>query len=440
MQKGVLMMTAEEARRLYVVQQVLEQTLRQRHAAELLGCSVRQVKRLVRRVRQAGPTGIVHRLRGRPSNRRHPDALKQRVLTAYRRQYADFGPTLACEKLAERDRLPVGRETLRRWLVTAGLWQGPRRAPVHRRWRERRACAGELLQLDGSHHAWLEARGPQLVLMAYIDDATSEVFARFYDYEGTLPALESFARYIRRYGLPQSVYVDRHTTYRAPGKRSLADELAGRPRPQSQFERALGELGVSVIPAYSPQAKGRIERLFGTFQDRVVKELRLAGVATRETANAFLARYLPSYNRRFRVPARQPANLHRPAPPRPVLQRILAIRQTHTLRHDNTLQHAGTTYLLQHRWAGARPTTLQAEVRLHGRLYLLDGDQALRYQALPARPHRPLPRRRVLAARPPHIRPPADHPWRRLLLARRRTAHHLGTVLPSHEGDISIGR
>ncbi len=311
----VLVMTGEESRRLYVIQQVLDHKIRQRQAAELVGRSVRQIRRLVRRIRQDGPRGMGHRLRGRRSNRRHADALKQRVLALYRAHYADFGPTLAREQLAERHRLHLGRETLRRWLGDAGLRTSPRLAPRQHQWRERKACWGEMVQIDGSHHAWLEGRGPQLVLMGYIDDATSRVFARFYDYEGTLPALDSFARYARRYGLPQSVYVDRHTTYRALGKRTLQDELAGRARPQSQFERALSELGVQVIPAYSPQAKGRIERLFGTFQDRLVKELRLARVTTRAAANRCLEQYLPSYNRRFRHPPQSPVNLHRPCPP-----------------------------------------------------------------------------------------------------------------------------
>jgi hypothetical protein len=279
--------------------------------------------------------------------------------------------------------------------------------------------------------------------MGYIDDATSRVFARFYDYEGTLPALDSFARYARRYGLPQSVYVDRHTTYRSPGKRTLADELAGRARPQSQFERALSELGVQVIPAYSPQAKGRIERLFGTFQDRLVKELRLAHVTTCEAANRFVEGYLPRYNRRFSQPARSAVNLHRPCPPRAQLQRVLAIRQRHALRNDNTIQHETTTYLLDERWNGHRPTTIDAEVRLDGKLYLLDGDRLLRYRQLPARPlvspplHRPPSRRRV------RVIPAADHPWRQFERVQRLKALKAlknRTFLLGTKEDISIGR
>ena len=432
MAQEVIPMTAEETRRLYVIQQLLERKLRQRQAAALLGRSTRQIRRLAHRVRHDGARGVVHRLRGRRSNRRAPEAWRQRALALYQAHDHDFGPTLAREKLAERHHLAFGRETLRRWLVAAGLWTGRRQRPRHHQWRERKACCGELVQVDGSHHAWLEGRGPRLVLMGYIDDATSEVFARFYDYEGTLPAFDSFARYSRRYGLPQAVYVDRHTTYRSPGKRTIADELAGRTRPQSQFERALSELGVRVIPAYSPQAKGRIERLFGTFQDRLVKELRLAGVTTREAANRCLAGYLPGYNRRFRVPARQPLNLHRPCPPAVVLRRALTIRQPRTLRTDNTIQHAGQTYVVDAPWPGRRPPMIQTEVRLDGQLYLVAGDRPLRYRAVTRaqpirRPPPPRGRQRVRV-------PPPDHPWRHFVLSKKRT------FLTSPKADISIGR
>jgi hypothetical protein len=438
--REVIVMTGEESRRLYVIQQVIDRKIRQRPAAALLGRSVRQIRRLVRRIRQEGPQGIGHRLRGRRSNRRHPERMRQRVLALYRAHYADFGPTLAREKLAERHRLRVGRETLRRWLVAAGAWTGQRQAPRHHQWRERKACCGEMVQVDGSHHDWLEGRGPQLVLMGYIDDATSRVFARFYDYEGTLPALDSFARYARRYGLPQSVYVDRHTTYRSPAKCSVADELAGRVRPQSQFERALGELGVRVIPAYSPQAKGRIERLFGTFQDRLVKELRLAGVTTQEAANRLVATYLSGYNRRFSCPPRSPVDLHRPCPPAHRLRRILAIRQPHVLRNDNTVQHEMTTYLLQGRWNGHRPKTIEAEVRLDGKLYLLAGDHVLRYRQLPTRPVVAPPPRRPPSHHRARTIPAADHPWRQFARVQRLQALKNRTFLLGRTEDISIGR
>jgi hypothetical protein len=415
-------MTTREAKRLYVVQQVLERKLRQRPAAALLACSARQLRRWLVRVRQAGPRGIVHRLRGRPSNRRHPAPLQQRVLALYRAHYADFGPTLTQEKLAERDHIRVGRETVRRWLGAAGLWGRQRRGRAHHVWRARKACAGEMIQVDGSHHDWLEGRGPWLVLMGYIADATSRVYARFYDYEGTQPALDSFARYARRYGLPQSLYVDRHATYRSGGRRTVADELAGRARPQSQFERAVATLGVAVIPASSPQAKGRVERLFRTLQDRLIKELRLAGITTRETANTFLQRYLPGYNRRFSCPPQSATDLHRPAPPPAQLRRILAVRATHALRPDNTLRHATKLYLIHNRWPHQRPRTLQAEERLDGRLYLLDGDRVLRYHEVPLRPT-PVARPVRLPQGSQRRRLPAPtHPWRGGSFLRSRRA------------------
>lgn len=431
-------MSQRELQRLPVVEAVRAKRITQVAAAGCLGISERQVRRLTARLQREGPHGLRHRGRGRPSNHRCPEALRQRVVALIRERYPDFGPTLACEKLAERHRIRLSDETVRQWMRQVGMWAGRRRPRPHRQWRERKPCRGEMVQVDGSHHDWLEGRGPALVLMGYIDDATSRVFARFYDYEGTLPALDSFARYAKRYGLPQSVYVDRHTTYRSPGKRTLADELVGRARPQSQFERALSELGVHVIPAYSPQAKGRIERLFGTFQDRLVKELRLAEVKTREDANRFLAQYLPSYNRRFsRLPVNQ-TDLHRPFPAGTAWQRILAIRAHHALRNDNTLQHETKTYLLHDRWNGHRPTTIQAEVRLNGKLYLLAGDRILRYREVHERPLALPPPHRMPSGSQRRRTPAADHPWRQFQYAQRLKQFKKRTVLSWRKPDISI--
>ena len=430
-------MSQRELHRVPVIEAVLAKRITQVDAAGCLGISERQVRRLKERLQREGPAGLAHRGRGRPSNHRVADQLQRRVVELIRRRYPDFGPTLICEKLAELHQIHLSDETIRQWMRPAGLLAGRRRPRPHRQWRERKACYGEMVQVDGSHHDWLEGRGPRLVLMGYIDDATNRVFARFYDYEGTLPALDSFARYAKRYGLPQSVYVDRHTTYRSPGKRTVQDELAGRPRPQSQFERALAELGVPVIPAYSPQAKGRIERLFGTFQDRLVKEMRLARVQTREEANQFLVRYLPRYNRRFRRVPRTEANLHRPLPARKIWQRILAIRDRHALRHDNTVQHETKTYLLDEHWNGHRPTTLQAEVRLTGKLYLLDGDRVLRYREVAVRPPvAPGPRPRPQGQQRRHT-PAGHHPWRQFETVQRLKALKNRTVLPWRKPDIS---
>ncbi len=202
---------------------------------------------------------------------------------------------------------------------------------------------GELIQLDGSHHDWLEGRGPHCVLMAYIDDASSRVFARFYAYEGTVPALDSFQRYVKQYGIPLAVYADKHTTYRSPAEPTVEEQLAG-VKPTSQFGRALGDLGVELIPAHSPQAKGRIERLFKTLQDRLIKEMRLAGIATLADANRFLPTWLSRYNRRFAVQPTRTTDLHRPLLANTDVRSVLAVKTRRVLRRDWTVAPAASYF------------------------------------------------------------------------------------------------
>ena len=245
---------------------------------------------------------------------------------------------MAAEKLAERHGIAVSAETLRGWLLATGVTHFRRRKRPHRAWRARKAHLGELVQLDGSHHDWFEGRGARCVLMAYIDDASSRVFARFYDHEGTIPAMDSFQRYVMQYGVPLALYADKHTTYQSPAEPTVEEQLAGT-KPQSQFGRALSELGVELIAAHSPQAKGRVERLFNTMQDRLVKELRLAGIGTIEAANRFVEAWLPSYNRRFAVQPAQAADLHRPPPAGGDLNRILCLKTSRCLRRDWTVVH-----------------------------------------------------------------------------------------------------
>jgi hypothetical protein len=248
--KDIITMSGKELSRLKVIEKAIEKEIRQREAASILNLSERQIRRIVKRVLTEGEGGIVHRLRGGVSNRRIPTRIKKKAIGLYRKTYTGFGPTLAQEKLLEREGINVSKETLRRWLMEEHLWERHRKRREHRRWRERKECPGQMIQMDGSHHDWLEGRGPEMVLMGYIDDATNTAFARFYAYEGTFPAMDSFRAYIERYGIPQSVYVDRHTTYRSTQKLTLEEELEGKRRSKSQFERALEELGVEVILAY----------------------------------------------------------------------------------------------------------------------------------------------------------------------------------------------
>jgi hypothetical protein len=266
------------------------------------------------------------------------------VLRVYTRRYKDFGATLASEKLAKNEGIELSRETLRKWLRAEGHEAARRRRRKHRRWRERREYIGQMVQMDGSHHDWLEGRGPRLVLMGYIDDASNKVFGRFYEYEGTIPALDSFKRYCYKYGIPQSVYLDRHTTYKSTQQERWKAQALGQGDGLSEFERALKGLDVRVIHANSPQAKGRVERLFRTLQDRLVKELRLSKVKTIEQANRVLEEYLIEHNRRYMVKPLKKANMHRLNPGMQVLDEILCISKEHVLRNDNTIAHNNRFY------------------------------------------------------------------------------------------------
>lgn len=407
--EDIVNMSLREVRRLKVIQEAAEGRITQRQAAQMVGLSERQVRRLVRSVRAEGECGIVHRLRGRPSNRKVPDGLKEQILKLYKLRYPGFGPTLASEKLFELDGIRVSTETLRKWLIGAGLWQRARRRSSHRRWRLRKECFGEMVQMDGSHHDWLEGRGPELVLMGYIDDATNKVFARFYDHEGTIPAMDSFKRYARKYGLPISVYVDRHSTYKSAKKLSEWEELEGL-EPMSQFERALSELGVEVVHAYSPQAKGRVERLFRTLQDRLVKEMRLKAIRTMGEANRFLGDYLARFNRMFRVSPANETDVHTSLPKYFKLDDCLCIKAERALRKDNTITLNGRLFQIAENVAAKKVTI---EERVDGSLHIKCGGADLKYKEIKERPKKDKEQNAV--DRRKFHRPPVpgkDHPWR----------------------------
>jgi len=407
--EDIIWMSIREVRRLKAVQLAIERKATQEGVALMLGLSERQVRRLLRSVRDKGDRGIIHGSRGRRSNRRLGDEVREKVLLLYKTTYADFGPTLATEKLLERDGIKISDETLRRWLLEAGIWQKRRKRSPHRRWRERRECFGEMVQMDGSHHDWLEGRGAELVLMAYIDDATNTPYARFYDYEGTMPAMDSFQRYVHKYGLPMSVYLDRHTTYKSPKKLTEWDKIEDI-APLSQFERALKELGVELIHALSPQAKGRIERLFGVLQDRLVKEMRLRGIKTKEEANEFLEEYLPRYNERFRVCPANEADAHVRLPGAFDLDRYLCIKRNRTIGNDNTIILDGRFYQIEEERKGKK---VVVEERIDGSLRITRNGVALKYTELPERPKKEIVTKtdQRVYNRPP--KPSKDHPWKK---------------------------
>ncbi len=411
-----VIMSVKELRRVSVIRQTIEKTLTQIKAGALLGLTPRHVRRLLQRVRQEGDHGLVHRGRGKPSNRQIPAPVKATALRLYAQRYGDFGPTLAAEKLAEWHGIAVSAETLRGWLLAKGLTRFQRRMRPHRAWRERKAHVGELVQLDGSHHDWFEGRGPRCVLMAYIDDASSRVFARFYEYEGTIPAMDSFTRYVTRQGIPLAINADKHTTYQSPAQPTVEEQLAG-VTPTSQFGRALAELGVELIAAHSPQAKGRVERLFKTFQDRVIKELRLADVSTLEAANEFLKGYLPIYNRRFAVPPAQAADLHRPRPAHRELDRILCLKMTRCLRKDFTLTPQRGLYQIHET---IRASHVRVEERVDGTMRITHQGRTLGFHAITSRSMKVAEAKKVHQPRC-LVTPRPDHPWRKRLRPTRNT-------------------
>lgn len=414
--KDIIRMSLREVSRLKAVHEVRKGHITQKAAASMLGLSERQVRRLVRAVKKEGDYGVVHKNRGRRSNRKKPDKMRIKVISLYRRRYQGFGPTLAAEKLLERDGIKLSNETLRQWLMKETLWVKKRKKSGHRRWRERKECFGEMVQMDGSHHDWLEGRGPELVIMGYIDDANNTVHARFYNYEGTLPAMDSFKGYVKKHGLPMSIYLDRHSTYKSTKKLTVEEELAGLEEPMSQFERALKELGVEVIHAYSPQAKGRIERLFGTLQDRLVKEMRLRDIKTKEEANEFLKSYLPVYNKKFRVSAANETNVHVKLPRGFDLDKYLCIKTGRTVRNDNTISYEGRLYQIE---GVVKVKKVSVEERVNGTMRIKSGNAILSYHEIIKRPERNCesPSHRPQARR--HNIPSKDHPWRKGLNHQR---------------------
>jgi len=413
--EDMIMARQGEIKRLHVIQKVVERVIKQVEAAAILSLSSRQIRRIIKRIRLEGDKGIIHKSRGRPSNRRIPGKIRDKVIQLYRKQYQDFGPTLASEKLLERDGIRINDETLRMWLMESGDWKKSRKTRGHRQWRERRHHDGEMVQMDGSHHDWFEGRGPWCVLMGYIDDATGEAFGRFYPYEGTIPAMDSFRRYIKKNGLPMSVYLDKHTTYKSTAKPTIQDEL-NNTQPLSEFERALKELGVEVIHANSPQAKGRIERLFGTLQDRLVKEMRLREIRTIAEANRFLEEYLPIYNSRFAVCPKGKDNLHRPVGRGVDLNGILCMKTERTLRNDFTVAHNNKFYQVEDHISTPK---VVVQDRLDGSIRITYKNRALRFMEISERP-KPVKSPPIVVRVRKSSTPEANHPWRKFKFGKRR--------------------
>jgi len=310
---GRLPMGQKELLRGKVLEMVKQGQITLKAAAITLKVSYRQGKRLYAAYRREGDAGLIHGNCGKRSNNRIGEAVREKAVQAYRERYCGFGPTFAAEKLLEEAGVKIAVSSLRNLLIETGDWQGSRNRKEYRSRRERRARFGELIQFDGSHHRWFEGRGPSCCLMTMIDDATNTRLARFFEQETTEAAMSVFSLWIRNYGIPQALYCDKKNAFVLTREPTDAELLAGVLEPKSHFGRACGKLGVQVIAANSPQAKGRVERNHGVDQDRLVKELRLAGISTVAQANRFLEKtYLPKMNRMFSRPPAEPEDAHSP--------------------------------------------------------------------------------------------------------------------------------
>ena len=424
--EGKLTMSNRDLDKLKVIYNVLNGHLTYSQAGKQLDLGRRQIGYLVVRVRAEGHRGIIHRLCGRASNHQVDVGVLEQALSAlHDSRYDGFGPTLANEKLEELYGIKLSTSALRRVMLQTELWTSRTYAFKHRAWRERRSCVGELIQLDGSDHDWFEGRGPRCVLILYIDDATSRIlYGEFVDVEDTLTLLATTGAYLGRHGRPIAFYVDKDSIYKVNRQATIEEELQDL-HPITQFTRAMSELGIEVICAGSPQAKGRVERSFGTHQDRLVKELRLAGICDKERANPFLWNsYIPAHNAKFAVPPVNTTDAHRPLLKTHRLEEILSVRTERTLGHDYTLRFRNQFFqVLPDQPVRVRPEAkLWVEIRLDGSTHLRFKDHYLNFKIIPKKPFpRPsLPKeiKQLLVKPKTPYRPPVTHPWRNYPLGK----------------------
>src|SRR5512135_3352551 len=436
-------MSKQELSRAQVLRQLDEGRLKQRQAATQLNLSPRQIRRLLKTYRRTGAAGLISQKRGRPSHNQLDPSTKHRALELLHTRYADFGPTFAHEKLTEVHHLKLGRETVRRLMIQAGLWR-PRHAskPVIHPLRERRPRVGELVQLDGSPYAWFEDRAPACTLLVFIDDATGRLLHLcFTAAESTFSYFAATEVYLRQHGKPVAFYTDKLSVFRSHQPNDVDGSGI------TQFTRAMQQLDIAVICANTPQAKGRVERVNATLQDRLVKEMRLRGITGMVAGNAYLPTFIAAFNRRFAVVPREAEDAHRPLLPHDDLARILTVQEMRVLSKNLTLQYQKVIYQIQ----TARPTyalrnaTVIVRENRHGEIaieykgkdlpYTVYREQAKQAEVVTSKqialklddltePHR------SQASRKAHT-PAPDHPWRRYRVSVK-------TTQLSPAGDISI--
>jgi hypothetical protein len=422
-----LTMSNREIDKLKVIQNTIDGKLTWPQAAEILSRSERQIGRLCARVREEGNGGVIHGLKGLPSNNKLSEAIIEEAIGLVKQHYSDFGPTFANEHLFEDHDIRVSTNTLRKAMIVAELYKPRSYKPKHRIWRERRSCVGMLVQLDGSEHDWFEGRGPKCALLVFIDDATSRIlYARFITVEDTVNLMRCTKEYLKINGRPVAIYVDKDSIYKINRQASIDEELRDA-MPLSQFTRAMGELGVEMIFANSPQAKGRVERGFRTHQDRLVKELRLAGISDMAAANKFLETvYIAKHNGKFAVAPASRLNAHRPLLKTHRLDGILCVKLNRTLANDYTLRFENKFFqVTKEQDIRIRSRDIvTVEEWLDGSIHLKFKETYLRYKNIEKKPYRGYyatnrnELNRVGNGTGTSV-PGKDHPWRRFIPAKK---------------------
>lgn len=426
-------MTPKELSRYEVIKRLLKKEINGTEASKQIGVSKRQVRTLKARVTKRGVKGIIHGLRGKTGNKKLTYEKVKNIEEIVRDKYYDFGPTFTTEKLLENHQIKISSEKLRLLMAGWDLWiiKSRKKNKEYRTWRQRKEQFGEMEQFDGSYHFWFEDRGKKCCLLASIDDAKGEITGlKFVDWEGVKNGFDFWQEYFEQHNKPLSVYLDRHSTYKQ-NQKSVFDD----PQCFTQFQRAMEQdLGIKIIHAYSPQAKGRVERLFGTLQDRLIKELRLANISNTKKANEFCKKvFIPKFNTKFAIQPQKKGNLHKSLTKweKDNLERIFSIQTPRTVNNDFTVRHQGKWYQLAER----QPTIVLKkdrvlmEERTDGTMFISLRNKYLNYVVLPKRPERIIDIKVIALTRQKSSwKPSANHPWRKPFILNPAERHQTSSV------------
>jgi len=420
MEQKIIIMTEKESKRYEVIKELVDGVLDGTEASRQVGLSVRQTKRLKAMVAKEGIKGVIHKNRGKPGNRKMDEGKKEEIIKLLKEKYSDFKPTFASEKLRELHNIKISKETTRQIMAKEKLWKiKARRQPKNKHlWRPRKDNYGEMQQFDGSYHMWLEDRNEEMCLLASIDDATGRITkAVFAENEGVKSVSTFWKEYIEERGVPVMVYLDKYSTYKINHKKAVDNKDL-----MTQFGRMMRQAGCELVSAHSPEAKGRVERLFGTLQDRLVKEMRLAGIKTQDEANEFLKEYIPKFNEKFAVVPNKKADLHKRVGERMKerLPQIFSVQNTRKINNDYTIMFKTKYYQLDSTQdiVVYKKDTVTMEEHLSGEVKIRMKGTYLKYSILPERPKKQCVVDLVAITQkiPVSWKPPQNHPWRNSLI------------------------